>query len=263
MPTATVNGVNLSYAAGGEGPPFVLLHGFMTGKFVWDPLMDSLSGRFQIVRYDHRGHGDSEKPPGPYRIQDFADDLLGLLNYLGLEKVDLMGHSMGGRTALLFALQHPGRLNRLFLVGASGSAPGGEFRERFEALKRLAATGGMAAVFDSDLYSFALPGAWKTGPARSAARERFLKNTPAGLSGSADAVVAMPDLRERLGEIAAPTWVCAGERDAGPLAFSELCEKKIPDCARAIIPGCGHYPMQDAAPEFIGALNRFIDRTAG
>ncbi len=65
MPTATVNGVNLSYAAGGEGPPFVLMHGFMTGKFVWDPVVDSLSGRFQIVRYDHRGHGDSEKPPGP------------------------------------------------------------------------------------------------------------------------------------------------------------------------------------------------------
>ena len=120
MPAATVNGVNLSYAAGGEGPPFVLMHGFMTGKFVWDPLMEGLPGRFQIVRYDHRGHGDSDKPPGPYRIQDFADDLLGLLNYLGLEKVDLMGHSMGGRTALLFALQHPGRLNRLFLVGASG-----------------------------------------------------------------------------------------------------------------------------------------------
>ena len=137
MPVATVNGVNLNYQVDGEGPPPVLMHGFSTGLFVWEPVIGRLARNFQVFRYDHRGHGDSGKPPGPWKIQDFSDDLEALLNYLGLERVDLAGHSMGGRTALLFALQHGERLNRLILVGASGSAPEGDPRGRFEALKEL------------------------------------------------------------------------------------------------------------------------------
>ncbi len=261
MPVATVNGVNLSYQVDGEGPPLVLMHGFSTGLFVWEPLIDRLARTFQVFRYDHRGHGDSGNPPGPYRIQDFADDLEAFLNYFGLERVDLAGHSMGGRTALLFALQHGDRLNRLLLVGASGSAPESDPRERFEALKELAAAEGMTAVFDSDLYAFALPDAWKTEPARGAARERFQKNTPGGFCAAADAILATPDMRGRLGEIGVPTWACAGEHDAGPLAFAELCEKNIPKCTRAIVPGCGHYPMLDATEAFIAQLEEFIEAT--
>ncbi len=263
MPTATVNGVNLSYQVDGEGPPLVLMHGFSTGSYVWEPIIAQLARRFQVFRYDHRGHGNSSTPPGPWQIQDFADDLEAFLNYAGLDRVDLMGHSMGGRTALLFALQHGGRLKRLLLAGASGSAPEGDPRGRFEALKELVASEGMAAVFDSDLFAFALPEAWQSEPARSEARERFRKNTPGGFCAAADAILATPDMRGRLGEIAVPTWSCAGEHDAGPMAFSELCEKNIPECTRAAVPGCGHYPMLDAAEAFIAQLEKFIDTTPG
>ncbi|MFC1491166.1 alpha/beta fold hydrolase [Nitrospinota bacterium] len=262
MPIATVNGVNLSYHVEGEGPPFVLAHGFATGCHVWDPVANRLCRRFKVIRHDHRGHGDSGKPPGPYRIQDYVEDLVGLLNYLGLERIDLMGHSMGGRTALLFALHHADRLNRLFLVGASGAPPEGDPRGRFETLKKLAAERGIEAVFESDLFAFALPDAWKSGPERMEARERFLKNTPEGFCAAADAILTMPDLRDRLSEIPVPVWVCAGEEDAGPLAFSALCEKSIRECTRAIIPGCGHYPMQDATGEFLDSLDKFIETPA-
>ncbi len=261
MPTATVNGVHLSYRIEGEGPPIVLAHGFSTGHYVWDATASRLAERFQVVRHDHRGHCDSSKPPGPYRIQDFVDDLAALLNYLGLERVDLVGHSMGGRTALLFALNHPDRLNRLLLVGASGAAPEGAPGERFEALKKLAIEEGMAAVFDSDLFSFALPEAWKKNPA--SARERFLKNTPEGFCAAADAVLTMPDLRGRLGEIDAPVWACTGETDAGPMAFNELLEERIASCTRAVISNCGHYPMLDAAEEFLAGLEGFLESAPG
>ncbi len=263
MPTATVNGVNLSYRVDGKGPPLVLMHGFSTGSFVWEPVIARLARRFQVFRYDHRGHGNSGKPPGPYEIQDFADDLEAFLNCAGLDRVDLIGHSMGGRTALLFALQRGDRLNRLLLVGASGSAPEGGPRKRFEALKELAASEGMSAVFDSDLFAFALPEAWRNEPARSEARERFRKNTPGGFCAAADAILATPDMRERLGEVSVPTWACAGEHDTGPMAFSELCGKNIPECTRAVIPGCGHYPMLDAAEAFTAQLEKFIDTTPG
>jgi pimeloyl-ACP methyl ester carboxylesterase len=261
MPIATVNGIHLNYRVEGSGPPLVLAHGFSTGLYVWDAVAERLSGRYKIIRHDHRGHGNSSKPPGPYRLQDYVDDIVALINYLGLERVDLMGHSMGGRTALLFALEHPERLGRLLLVGAAGAPPEGVQLERFEAIKKLAVREGMPAVFGSELFSFALPEAWKKDPV--AAQEQFEKNSPESFCAAAEATITMPDLREHLGEIKMPVWVCAGERDAVPLAFSELCAEKITDCTQVIIPACGHYPMQDATDVFLDQLEGFLDSTPG
>lgn len=259
MANATVNGVNLNYRVQGKGAPLVLMHGFSTGNYVWDQTAEWFSDHFQVIRHDHRGHGGSEKPPGPYRIQDYVEDLTALLNYLGLECVDLAGHSMGGRTALLFALENSDRLNRLLLIGASGTAPDGDPARRFEHLKVLATEDGLAAVFDSDLFAFALPEAWKKnlGPAR----QHFLRNTPRSFCAAIDSILTMPDLRGRLGEISVPVWACAGENDAGPLAFTELCEKKIEACYRTMVPGCGHYPMLDATEEFFCHLEKFLRAT--
>jgi len=260
MPAATVNGVNLAYETAGEGPPMVLIHGFSNSRRAWDPVLESLAARRQVFAYDHRGHGDSDKPPGPYSIEMFAEDLLGFLNFVGLDRVDLMGHSMGGRTALMFALAHPERLDRLLLVGASGAAPKGEFRERFDVLRRVAAEEGMAAVFDHEMVVRLLPPVLREPAARARHRKLFMKNTPEGYCGAVDAIVNMPDLTGRLGEIHTPAWVCAGDQDAGPLAFSELCERRMPDCTRAVIPACGHFPMHEAPEAFLASLFHFLER---
>ena len=89
------------------------------------------------------------------------------------------------------------------------------------------------------------------------------KRLPPASGPLADAVLTMPDLRGRLGEIPVPVWACTGESDAGPMAFNELCEKNIEACSRAVIPGCGHYPMLDAAEEFIGQLENFLGASPG
>jgi pimeloyl-ACP methyl ester carboxylesterase len=125
MPTVNVNGLKLNYLVQGRGSPMVLSHGFQNSGFAFTPILDRLGERFQVFALDKRGHGDSDKPPGPYRIQDFADDLLGFLDTLGLDKVDFLGHSMGGRTGTLFAIEHSDRLSRLMLVSSSASAPSG------------------------------------------------------------------------------------------------------------------------------------------
>ncbi len=132
MPIATVNGVNLAYVVKGRGTPLVAMHGFAHSTYTWEPVMDALSRRCQVFAYDHRGHGASGTPQAPYDIPALADDLLGLLNFWGLDRVHLMGHSMGGRTALWFALQRPEKLESLTLVGASAAAPEGEARKRWE-----------------------------------------------------------------------------------------------------------------------------------
>ena len=78
MPIATVNGINLGYRIQGKGPPLVLAYGLATGSYIWGGAAEALQGRFQVIAYDHRGHGTTDKPPGPYSIQQLADDLAGL-----------------------------------------------------------------------------------------------------------------------------------------------------------------------------------------
>ena len=178
MPTVNVNGLKLNYLVCGEGTPIVLSHGFQNSVFAFTPVLDDLAKRFQVFALDKRGHGDSEKPPGPYRIQDFADDLLGFLDVLDLEKVDLLGHSMGGRTGTLFAIEHSDRLHRLMLVSSSAGPPSGVYRERFEVLQKVAFEEGMEAVFNHHEFRGFLPSKMLEGPLAEEYRERFLKNTP-------------------------------------------------------------------------------------
>ncbi len=258
MPTVTVNGVKLNYLVRGEGPPIMLSHGLQSFGFIFTPILDHLAERFRVFALDKRGHGDSEKPPGPYRIQDFADDLLGFLDALGLEKVDFLGHSMGGRTGTLFAIEHSDRLKRLMLVSSSAGSPSGAYREHFEAILRVATEEGMEAVFNHNEFRRLLPPNLLEGPLAEEYRKCFLKNTPETYAATANALFTMPDLTGRLGEISVPTWVCYGENDAGPLAFSDIYLERIPNCTRVILPGSGHFPIWDSTEAFLAALDDFL-----
>ena len=260
MPTAKVNGINLHYEEQGEGPPLVLNHGFQNSVFAFTPVRDNLSKRFRVITWDMRGHGDSDKPEGPYRIQDFSDDLLGLLDVLGLEKVDLLGHSMGGRTGTLFGIEHSDRLNRLMLVSSSAGAPSGAYQKHFEELVQIARKEGMEAVFHHNEFRRLLPSGMVEGPFAEEYRRRFLKNTADTYAWTGNALFTMPDLTGRLGNIAVPTWVCYGENDPGPLDFSDIYLERIPNCARTILPGSGHFPIWDSTEKFLAALDEFLAR---
>jgi 3-oxoadipate enol-lactonase len=258
MPTVTVNGVKLNYLVRGEGPPIVLSHGLQSSHFSFKLILDYLGERFRIFALDKRGHGDSEKPPGPYRIQDFVDDLLGFLDTQGLERVDFLGHSMGGRTGTLFAIEHSDRLNRLMLVSSSAGPPSGAYRKHFEMLLQLADQEGMEAVFNHEEFRRLLPPKLLKGPFAEEYRRRFLKNTPETYAATANALFTMPDLTGRLGEITVPTWICYGENDPGPLDFSDVYLDRIPNCTRVILPGSGHFPIWDKTEAFLAALEDFL-----
>ncbi len=259
MPVATVNGVNLTYIMKGSGAPLVAMHGFVNSIYTWEPVMDALSARFQAFAYDHRGHGGSSKRLGPFGIETLAEDLLALLNFWGLDRVHLMGHSMGGRTALLFALEHPERVDSLMLVASSAAAPAGEMKQRFESLRKLALDEGIEAALASEGMRATLPRDYIDGASADEFKKRFLKNTPEDYAAAVDAILNTPDMRDRLGEIHVPTWVCVGEGDAGAMAYGEMFEERIPDCVKTIIPACGHFPMQDAPGAFCAAFDDFVE----
>jgi len=116
----TVGGLRLRYRDwGGEGRPFLALHGAAAHAHWWDPVVSYLTRRFRVLALDWRGHGRSAWPrPPAYESEDFATDLLGVIERLALEDVIVAGHSMGGHNAMAFAAWHPARLARLVVVDA-------------------------------------------------------------------------------------------------------------------------------------------------
>ena len=110
---ATVNGFRMHYAEAGSGDPLVLLHGWPQHWWMWRDLIGPLAKRFRVIVPDLRGHGWSEKPRSSYRKQEFADDVVALLDALGLDRVRLAGHDWGAITSLLVAAGHPERIERM------------------------------------------------------------------------------------------------------------------------------------------------------
>jgi 3-oxoadipate enol-lactonase len=107
MEKIQINGIELAYARDGKGTPLVLLHGFPVDHHLWDDVVPLLTDTFDLIIPDLRGFGESATVNTPYTMDDFASDIDGLLDHLGIEKAAIVGHSMGGYVALAFARIYP------------------------------------------------------------------------------------------------------------------------------------------------------------
>ena len=123
MPKAQTNGIELYYEMHGEGKPLVLISGLGYSMWQWHKMVPFLAEHFQVVIFDNRGVGQSDKPAGPYTAQMLAADTVGLLDALGIEKAIIMGHSMGGFIAQALALDFPQRVDKLILCSTNFGGP--------------------------------------------------------------------------------------------------------------------------------------------
>ncbi len=141
------NGINIRYLDWrGTGPALVCIHGITSQGHVWDEVAEELSPQYRVLAPDLRGHGDSDKPASGNSSDDYAADLEGFAQALGLERFTLMGHSLGGRIALHYAGLHPRRVERLILedpallLNVPPSQSGGRIYEREKARPEVFAT---------------------------------------------------------------------------------------------------------------------------
>ena len=118
MSIANVNGVDLFYECIGAGPPLLLIHGLGSSGDDWAFQRDDFAKIRTVVMTDLRGSGRSAKPPGPYSIAQFADDLWALLDHLEIDVTDILGFSMGGAIAIEMTTLQPGRVAKLVLCNA-------------------------------------------------------------------------------------------------------------------------------------------------
>ena len=260
MPEVEVAGLRIAYEQAGEGPPLVLLHGYVgDARSTWGPQLDGLSDAFTVVAWDGPGTGRSDDPPDAFALSDFADCLAGFVAALGLERPHVAGLSFGGGLALELYRRHPELPRSLILVSAyagwAGSLPPDAVEHRLRQAVELA---------DLPPERFAgevLPTLFSAStPPELVARfaDAVTAFHPAGLRAMARAF-AEADLRDVLPHITVPTLLVAGEEDArAPVTVTRALHAAIPGSTLVVLPGIGHVVGLEAPDRFEAEVRAFL-----
>lgn len=260
MPYATVNGIRLAYSEQGTGLPVVFLHGFPLNREMWTPQRQGLSDRARIVSVDLRGHGESDAPLWQYTMEQFSDDVAGLLDHLGLQPVVLVGLSMGGYIALMFCRRHAHRLKALVLTDTRAQADTEEGRAGRFQMAQTAYRKGPDAVRDIMVPKLLCPRTLQSNPMVVSQVEAMIARMElSGLAGDLMAMAERPDSVPLLPSIRCPTLVIVGEQDQPtPVSDARLMADRIPGAGLEIIPDAGHLPNLEQPELFNQALWRFL-----
>jgi 3-oxoadipate enol-lactonase len=239
-----------------RAPVIVLGNSMGTTREVWDPQLLALGDGFRLLRYEHRGHGGSPAPPGPYAIADLAADVLRLLDDFGVERASYCGISLGGMIGMWLAAHAPDRIDVLGLCCTSAYLPPAQFwADRAAQARR----GGMASISGPVVERWFTPAFRDRDPATVAAAVTTLEGVdPEGYAGCCEAIAAM-DQRASLAAIAAPTLVIAGSEDpATPPWHSGVIARGIRNSQLKVVRGGSHLASVSAPGEVTAALRTHL-----
>jgi len=250
MKKVDVNGIQLAYDRRGQGTPLVLLHGYPLDHHLWDEVAPLLEGTFDLILPDLRGFGESSTVDSFYAMEDFASDIAGLLDQLGIQKTAIAGHSMGGYVALAFARLFPERVRGLGLVASQTAADPSERKEaRYKSAAEVADKGigsvveAMAPKFTADkqLQDFA--------------RQSMEQQPPAAYIGALKAMAERVDSTHLLPSFLFPVVLIHGDADQLiPIDRAREVKAALPQAHLIEISGAGHIPMLENKEKTAEAL---------
>jgi pimeloyl-ACP methyl ester carboxylesterase len=260
MSFASVNGQQLYYEdTAGAGPVVVFSHGNLMNHDMWAPQVEALRGEFRCVVWDERLHGSTKDDGALFTYWDAADDLLGLLDQLGVEHATLVGHSQGGCASLRATLRAPKRVTALVLIDTAAVAWPPEVLAQMGGVRDGFRDGGPDAVAPVMLsVLLAKPEihqdwlqAWHEQP-----RQR--------LADAVSVLMGVDDISARLGEITQPALVVHGEADqAIPLSLGQMVRDGLPGALDlVVIPGAGHTPSLTDPDKVNGPVLAFLRQCA-
>lgn len=255
-----MNGVDLFYETIGRGDPLLLLNGVMMTAASWGLQTRTLSKHFTCVLHDFRGQLKSEKPPGPYSLQVHVDDLVALMDVLGIQRAHVAGTSYGGEVAMLFAAQHPSRVASLAVIASVSEVPP-DLRARIDRWVDVARENPDALYDETAPDNFSQRFREEHPEFIEAGRERLRGFDPEWFRALADLCRSFQalDLTPVLSRIECPTLVVAADDDAiKPLQYSRLIAKRIPRAQLATIPNAGHAVVIEQPQAINELLLRFL-----
>ncbi|MFN2371520.1 MAG: alpha/beta fold hydrolase [Candidatus Krumholzibacteriia bacterium] len=267
MQKTMLNGTTIHYVESGEvtALPVVFIHGFPFSHAMWAPQLDAVAERHRAVAYDLRGHGRSDVGDGQYTVEGHVDDLLALLDHLGIAKAVLVGLSMGGYVALRAAERAPERCRGLVLCDTRSEADGNEAKLKRAAGAVQVKRDGAAAFADGFVKAVFAPGTFTARPeAVEAVRLIIAGTSPLAIAGTLIALAGRTDTTAALPGIAVPTLILVGEHDqVTPPEASRDMHERIPGAQLHVVPEAGHLSSVEN-PEFFNArLLPFLAQCAG
>ncbi|MFF1477500.1 alpha/beta fold hydrolase [Streptomyces sp. NPDC058301] len=250
--------MTLSHDVAGSGPAVLLLHSTVCDRRMWDPQVPALVGAgYQVVRCDLRGFGETPVPDRPYSN---ADDVIALLDELGIERTALIGSSGGGRVALEIAARHPGRVTALALLCTAlvGHEPGAELRAFGDREDELIEAGDIAGATDLNVE------AWVGPEADGAAREkvRLMQRHAFDVQLAAEEEFGQIRVEADLSAITAPTLLVSGDHDFADFRHIAIhLSGVLADARHLELPWAGHLPSLESPDKVNPVLVDFLRET--
>lgn len=259
MPRLGIGDIELYYEITGKGQPVLLIHGLGSGARDWGMQVPFLSQNFQVVTFDVRGHGQSDKPPGPYSIPLFASDTIELIRSLDIAPVHVIGISMGGMIAFQMAVDAPEMVKSLLIVNS-----GPEFilrspKDILRGLQRLLIVRLFGMRKMGEALSLSLFPKEEQGELRRLFVERWAENDRQAYMNSMRAIVGW-SVADRLGEIDCPTLVIAADQDYTPVCLKEIYVAKIPQAELVVIADSRHATPVEHPEQFNKFLMEFLSK---
>lgn len=254
------NGIQMNYELSGkkEAPVAMLSHSLGSSLLMWNPQRKVLEAHFQVLRYDIRGHGKSEAPPGAYTLELLGEDAVALLDALGIDQVHWVGLSMGGMIGQSIALNYPKRLMSLALCDTMAViAPEAQpiWQERIDVVREK----GVASQLEPTMERWFTPSFLKLNPyVLGVIRQEFLATPAQGYLGCIYAIRNL-DYLDRLKDIRIPTLIMVGEDDPGtPVAASQAMHQRILNSKLVIIQSARHLSNVEQSEVFNTNLLTFL-----
>ncbi len=259
---ATVAGVRIGYDESGDGLPIICLHGFPHDRTLWAAQRAALAARARCLTPDLRGFGDSSTH-GPFTMDQYADDVVALLDALRLPQAVICGLSMGGYVAFALWRRYPSRVRALVLCDTRAEADSPEARGRREAQIALVRAQGTAALVEPMLTGMVGSETRARRPeVLTGLRTMMARQSAAGVIGALQALRDRPDSRPTLGTITVPVLVVVGDQDVlTPIADARRIAEGLPPAARVrleVIAGAGHVPCLERPSATTHAIGDFL-----
>lgn len=258
MTKIDIGSLNVYYETDGDGEPLVFIHGLGSSTVDWDEQVAAFKNKFRVLRYDVRGHGQTDKPSGRYSVPLFAQDLAKLLDRLGINEAHIVGFSMGGWIAFQFAVDHPDRVKSLTIVNSGPELMFNTWKKKKQLWTRLI----LFRLFNMKKIGEVLAPKMFIKPEQEEIRQKFIerwaKNHKPAYMASFQGSVNW-SVMDQIDKITCPILVVAADEDYTPVSEKQEYAAKLSNAKLIVIEDSRHATPVERPDEFNSTVLSFLE----